>query len=94
MVFKNRVGGFFILVGLVCLAIFFFSEPAPGVSVLGVLTIGLALLVLGIIMKVKNHPPEEESARFQSFRQFNRRSNEQKAKRLAKRKEKEKQRRG
>ena len=94
MLFKNRVGGFFILVGLVCVAVFFFSEPAPGGSVLGVLTIGLALLVLGIIMKVKNHPSEEESARFQSLRAFNRRGREQKAKRLAKRKEKEKQRRG
>jgi hypothetical protein len=95
MNFLNRVGGFFILVGLICLAVFFITDPADGIrSNLGILMIGVVLLLLGVILKVKNRPPAEETTRFESLRRMNQRTREQRAKRLAKQKAKEKQKKG
>ncbi|MCD4672545.1 MAG: hypothetical protein K8R77_07775 [Anaerolineaceae bacterium] len=95
MKFLSRVGGFFLLIGLICLAIFFFTEPTDGgLSSMGMLTVGVALLVVGVLLKIKNRPDEVESARFVSLRRMSQRSKEQREKRLAKRKEKEEKERG
>ncbi len=92
MNFLRRVGGFFILVGFICVAIYFITEPETGG--MGLLTAGAALMTLGIVIRVKNREEPEESARFVSLRKFGQRSRIEREKRLAKRKEKEKQKRG
>lgn len=92
MSFIKRVGGFFILVGFICVAIYFITEPESGG--MGLLTAGVVLLTLGIVIRVKNREEAEESARFVSLRKMNQRSKNERDKRLAKRKAKEKQKRG
>jgi len=92
MSFIKRVGGFFILVGFICVAIYFITEPESGG--MGLLTAGVVLLTLGIVIRVKNREEPEESARFVSLRKMNQRSKDERDKRLAKRKAKEKQKRG
>ena len=92
MSFIRRVGGFFLLVGFICVAIYFITEPETGG--MGLLTAGVALMTLGIVIRVKNRKEPEESARFVSLRKMNQRSRLEREKRLKKRKEKEKQKRG
>jgi len=92
MNFLRRVGGFFILVGFICVAIYFITEPESGG--MGLLTAGAALMTLGIVIRVKNREEPEESTRFVSLRKFGQRSRIEREKRLAKRKEKEKKKRG
>ena len=93
MNFLNRVGGFFILVGLICLAVFFFTEPEEGISNLRWLIIGFSLTFVGFWMKARNRPEEVESTRFRSMRKVAQKSREEREKRLAKRKAKENQKR-
>jgi|GEM_PF-1080426 len=92
MSFINRIGQFFILVGFICVAIYFISEPESGG--MGLLTGGVVSLVLGIFIRVKNKPEPEESKRFVSLRKINQKSREERKKRLEKRKAQDKKKRG
>jgi hypothetical protein len=92
MGFLRRVGGFFVLLGFILVAIYFITEPESGG--MGLLTAGVASMTLGIVLRVKNRQEPEESARFVTLRKMNQRSKVERDKRLAKRKEKEKQKRG
>ena len=92
MGFLRRVGGFFVLFGLILVAIYFITEPESGG--MGLLTAGVASLTLGIMLRVKNREEPEESARFVTLRKMNQRTKTEREKRLAKRKEKEKKKRG
>ena len=88
----KRISGFFLLVGFICVAIYFITEPESGGF--GLLTAGVALMTLGIAIWSKNREKPEESTRFVSLRKMNQRSKNERDKRLAKRKEKEKQKKG
>lgn len=95
MIFLNRTGGFFILVSLVCMAVFFFSEPSgSGRTNLDVLVVGVLLMASGIWLKVKNRPALLEGTRFKTLRRLGQKRRAQRQARLAKQKAKEKQRQG
>ncbi|MDX9866012.1 MAG: hypothetical protein RBT34_14510 [Anaerolineaceae bacterium] len=87
MGFVRRVGEFFMLLGFICVAIYFITEPERGG--LGLLTAGVGSTALGLILRVKSRRQPEESARFVSLRKLSQRSKKEREKRLAKRKEKE-----
>lgn len=62
-----RVGYFFIPVGLLVLFIFGASYQV-NVPRYNLLLVGLALVVIGVLLVVKNRPPSEDPGRFRRFR--------------------------
>jgi hypothetical protein len=75
----TRIGNFFILIGVILLLIFFFSDYSRS-PVYNLVCIGLPLVVLGVFLKRKGHQPLPPSDRFRIIHQYRQKSAEKKVK--------------
>ena len=80
MNFWNRIGSFFLLIGIILLFMFIFSDVAGSVQFTYLLFSGL-MLFTGIIMKATHpNPPSEPSQRFKALREQSQKREAQKKK--------------
>lgn len=75
--FKRRISIFFILLGVVVLALFFTSDVVEKPNI-GYLFWGIIFIILGAKFLRSSHPEPEESQRFRLFRKiFSRKKKEE-----------------
>jgi hypothetical protein len=80
---KSRVGSFFVIIGLVLLMIFFFTDQAKYPS-FGYFASGGALLFLGGYLWWSDRKPPVESSRFRALRRARQKRAERKARKQKK----------
>ncbi len=77
---SSKAGKFFILLGLISLAVFFAMDQAKHPSY-GYFCVGMVIVILGGVLMSRGHQPPAESMRFRTVRRWREQQKQRKAER-------------